>query len=136
MNDSVEHAPDAVRLDRWLWAARFYKTRQLSAAALKGGKVEHNGRKAKPSREVRVGDTLVIRRDRFRYEVRVAELREKRVGAELARLMYQESEQSIEQRRLLEEQLEANRRTVRFADGRPGKKDRRVMQQFKREGLS
>ena len=77
--------PEEVRLDRWLWAARFYKTRQLSAASLKSGHVELNGRKAKPAKMVRAGDRLVIRKDQFRYEIEVLELREKRVGAELAR---------------------------------------------------
>ncbi len=133
MSNPTEPATEAVRLDRWLWAARFYKTRQLSAAALKGGKVAHNGRKAKPSRTVRVGDALVIRRDQFRFEVEVAQLRERRVGAELAREMYRETDRSVEQRRVIEEQLAANRRAVRHADGRPDKRDRRLLNRFKRD---
>ncbi len=128
--NQAEH--ETVRLDRWLWAARFYKTRQLSAAALKAGKVEHNGQRAKPARTVRIGDTLVVRREQFVHEITVRELRERRVGAELARTMYEESAQSIEQRRLLAEQLDADRRTIRYADGRPGKRDRRQLNQFKR----
>lgn len=127
---------EAVRLDRWLWAARFFKTRQLSAAALKGGKVEHNGHKAKPSRTVHVGDSLVIRREQFQFEVEVLQLRDRRVGAELAREMYRESERSIERRQELEEQLAANRRAVRHADGRPDKRDRRLLNRFKRDAAS
>lgn len=124
-----------MRLDRWLWAARFFKTRQLSATALKAGKVEINGRKAKPSRGVRVGDQLSVRREQFLYEIEVIELREKRVGAELAQKMYRESDESLARRRELEAQLDAERRSMRFPDGRPSKKDRRVLGRFKRGGL-
>ncbi|KAA3625007.1 MAG: hypothetical protein DWQ08_09715 [Proteobacteria bacterium] len=121
-----------VRLDRWLWAARFYKTRQLSVTALKSGKVALNGRKAKPSRAVRVGDKLTVRREQFLYDVEVLELREKRVGAELAQKMYRETEESLARRRELEAQRDAQRKTMRYPDGRPSKKDRRILGQFKR----
>jgi ribosome-associated heat shock protein Hsp15 len=129
--DSGDGAQE-VRLDRWLWAARFFKTRQLSVGALKAGKVTLNGRKAKPARAVRIGDQLSVRRDQYCFDVEVLELREKRVGAELARQMFRETPESIERRRRLEEQLETERRVMRFPDGRPGKKDRRALERFKR----
>lgn len=124
-----------VRIDRWLWAARFFKTRQLAVAALKAGHVEHNGRKAKPSRPVRPGDMLVIRRDQVRFEVEVTEVREKRVGAELAQQMYSETEESVARRELAETQRAAGARAVRYSDGRPGKKERRELARVKRGGL-
>ena len=135
MTSNIETTgPSEVRLDRWLWAARFFKTRQLSVGAIKAGKIEHNGRKAKPSRLVSVGDRLRIRKDRFRYEIEVVELREKRVGADLAQQMYREFDESVAQRRLLEDQIAADRRAVRHAEGRPSKKNRRELERFKREG--
>jgi ribosome-associated heat shock protein Hsp15 len=133
--DARDHQSSEVRLDRWLWAARFFKTRQLSVSAIKAGKIEHNGCKAKPSRMVGVGDRLRIRRDQFRYEVEVREVREKRVGAELAQRMYRESDESAEARRLLEEQIATQRRSMRHAEGRPSKKNRRDLERLKREGL-
>lgn len=130
-----EAAPGEVRIDRWLWAARFFKTRQLAVAALKAGHVEHNGRKAKPSRPVRQGDILVIRRDQARFEVEVTEVREKRVGAELAQQMYSETDESIARREQIEAQRAAGARSVRYGDGRPGKKERRELARVKRGGL-
>lgn len=128
-----EHvAPAEVRLDRWLWAARLFKTRQLAVGALKAGKVEVNGRKAKPARAVRVGDRLRVRQEAFRFDIEVVELREKRVGAELAQRMYRESDESIERRRELMEQIAAQRRILRYPDGRPGKKERRQLGRIKR----
>ncbi len=124
--------PVEVRLDRWLWAARFFKTRQLSATALKTGRVELNGRKAKPAKMVHIGDALTIRKEQLRYHITVLDLREKRVSAELAAAMYRESEESIEIRQTLQQQQKAQHRAIRFDDGRPGKKDRRALNRFKR----
>jgi len=121
-----------VRLDRWLWAARFYKTRQLSSTALKSGRVELNGRKAKPAKMVRIGDVVKIRKEQLRYEITVRQLREKRVGAELAAQMYEESAESLENRNRLQEQLQEQRKAVRFETGRPSKKDRRDIDRLKR----
>jgi ribosome-associated heat shock protein Hsp15 len=121
-----------VRLDRWLWAARFFKTRQVSISALKSGRVELNGRKAKPAKMVRVGDILNIRKEQMRFEVTVAELREKRVGADLAINMYTESAQSIETRERLQEQIREQRKAIRFDGGRPSKKDRRDIDRLRR----
>ena len=121
-----------VRLDKWLWAARFYKTRQLSATAIKSGRVEVNGRKAKPAKIIKQSDTLSIRKEQLRYEVTVLILREKRVSAELAAEMYEESEESIVTRTRITTQLREQRKISRFEPGRPSKKDRRSLDRLRR----
>jgi ribosome-associated heat shock protein Hsp15 len=121
-----------VRLDKWLWAARFYKTRQLSATAVKSNRVEVNGRKAKPSKMIKVNDSLSIRKEQLRYEVTVLILREKRVSADLAAEMYDESNESIVARTRVATQLREQRKASRFEPGRPSKKDRRSLDRLRR----
>ncbi|MGY6553233.1 MAG: RNA-binding S4 domain-containing protein [Wenzhouxiangella sp.] len=112
----------AVRLDKWLWAARFFKTRGLAQQAVKGGQVEINGDRAKPSRQVRPGDRLEVTKGEFRIEVEVLSVGDKRVSAPLAREMYRESEASIERR----EALKAERAERGVEPGDPGRRpDRR-----------
>ncbi len=88
----------SVRLDKWLWATRFFKTRGLAQQAVKGGHVEINGDKPKPSRLVRPGDRLEITKGELRFELEVLSVGDKRVSAPLAREMYRESEASIARR--------------------------------------
>ena len=121
---------DAVRLDRWLWAARFYKTRSLAVAAIKRGRITVNEMKAKPSRRIMVGDRLNIRKAQLVYEVTVTALSEKRLSARLANALYIELPDSIAVRALREQELKANRQTL--VNGRPSKKDRRLQQAMKR----
>ncbi|GJL81508.1 MAG: hypothetical protein DHS20C01_11420 [marine bacterium B5-7] len=102
--------------------------------AIKAGKVELNAHKAKPSKLVKVGDRLKIRRERFIFEVDVLALNDKRLGAVAAQALYREQDMSRERREKLIMEMAAERKSVRFADGRPGKRDRRVLEQFKREG--
>ena len=112
----------AVRLDKWLWAARFFKTRGLAQQAVKGGQADINGDRAKPSRLVRPGDRLVITKAEFRIEVEVLGVGDKRVSAALAREMYRESEASIQRR----EALKAERAERGVEPGDPGRRpDRR-----------
>ncbi|MFT5112254.1 MAG: ribosome-associated heat shock protein Hsp15 [Parasphingorhabdus sp.] len=132
--ETSSHAVE-VRLDRWLMAARFYKTRQLSAAALKSGHIELNGRKAKPAKSVQKGDILDIRKHPFRLELTVLEIREKRVGAELASQMYEETAASVKKRQVILDQQAVERQSVRFESGRPSKKDRRSISRFKRQSI-
>jgi ribosome-associated heat shock protein Hsp15 len=108
---------EAVRLDKWLWATRFFKTRGLAQQAIRGGRVEINGQKPKPSRLVRVDDRLEIGRGELQFDVRVLGLIERRVSAEQARQLYQESSDSIERR----EAQQAQRR-VEGAQGEPGRR--------------
>lgn len=121
----------SVRLDRWLWAVRFYKTRSQAVDAIKRGRVTVNLRKAKPSRQVAVGDVLNIRKAQLIYEVSVGALSEKRLSARLAVELYTEFPASIVAREQRQQEIEANRKTL--INGRPSKKDRRMQQAIKRQ---
>jgi ribosome-associated heat shock protein Hsp15 len=85
----------AVRLDRWLWAARFYKTRPLAVAAIDGGKVQVNGDRVKRSKLIKPGDQVRIRQDPYEYLIEVTELADKRGSAKVAATLYQESAESL-----------------------------------------
>ena len=124
---------NAVRLDKWLWAARFFKTRSQAKTAIDGGHVRLNGRRAKASREVKVGDTLDIRRGFEDFTICVRDVAERRRGAAEAAVLYRETEASVAKR---ERELEMRRAASwQTSYGRPSKRDRRRMEQF-REGLS
>lgn len=121
---------DSVRLDKWLWAARFFKTRSMSQTAIKGGHVDINGQRAKPSRLVRVGDGLRITRGEYVFEIEVLDLSERRLSAPLARELYAESEASQKAR---EEKIEQNRLLRSQDSGAPqGRPDKRQRRQIKR----
>lgn len=115
----------STRLDKWLWAARFYKTRQLAAEAVKGGHVEVNGARAKPARAVKVGDRLRVRKSPFRYDIEVLDLRERRVPAREAGELYAESVESIAERERLREMLRSQAQQILYDTGKPSKRDRR-----------
>jgi len=123
---------EKLRIDKWLWAARFYKTRSIASDAVNGGKVHLNNDRVKAAKAVVVGDVLKIRRGNETWEVEVLSLFEKRRQASLAQTMYLESEESIKQR----EEASANRRAMNAgmlaASHRPSKKERRHIIQFKR----
>ena len=124
--------PDKVRLDRWLWAARFYKTRSLAATAIDGGKVQLNGTRVKRSQLVHVGDTIRIRKPPYEFVVEVRGLSEHRGSASMAQTLYDETTESAARRATLREQLRGQP-TVGFdGKGRPTKKDRRTIERFKR----
>ena len=122
-----------VRLDKWLWAARFFKTRALAAEAAGGGKVEINGERAKPSRLVRVGDRLCIRRGAFEWTVIVKDTARLRGPAPEAQRLYDETEDSARQRAAAAAQLKLER-PREFASSRPSKKDRRAIARFIKKG--
>ena len=128
-------APEAegrVRLDRWLWAARWFKTRALAARAVSGGKVRVNGERAKRSRLIAVGDEVSIRRGPFEFHAVVQALSETRGPAEQARRLYQETAASEQARALLALQLKSQPRVVYTGKGRPTKKDRRAIERWER----
>ncbi len=127
----MKNSNDTVRLDRWLWAARFYKTRSLAVNALKRGRIALDSGKAKPSRHIMTGDRLSIRKEQLMYEVTVVALSEKRLSARLARELYTETPDSVATRALREQEIKANRKML--IDGRPSKKDRRLQQAIKRQ---
>jgi len=123
-----------VRIDKWLWAARFFKTRSLSSQAVSGGKVHINGGRVKASKLVAIGDTLRIQRGEVEFVVEVLALSDKRGPAVQAQMLYEETEASLavrlanrEERRLL-----AAERVGPV--GRPSKRDRRLIRSFTRKG--
>jgi len=121
---------DKVRLDKWLWAARFYKTRALAKAAIEGGKVHCRGERCKPSKEPRVGDELLIRTGFDERTVVVQALSVVRRGAPEAQALYSETAESIARRELAAAQRKAGALGMQ-TDGRPSKKQRRQLHQFR-----
>lgn len=116
---------NSVRLDKWLWAARFFKTRSLAASAVTGGKVHVNGTRTKPGRTVSVGDKLNITKGPYAFEIVVRGLSVKRGRAKVAQTLYEESEESLRIRLALTEQLKLDRLFASRPDRRPDKRDRR-----------
>lgn len=120
-----------LRLDKWLWCARFYKTRSIAADALKTGKVMINGDRAKSSKTVVPGDVLSIRKGPYRYTITLLALAKSRKSATDASLLYEESPQSMKERQLLASQLKAEAAIFPSSKGRPTKKDRRSIIKFR-----
>lgn len=123
-----------LRVDRWLWYARFFKTRSVAADAVKSGHVRVNGQRAKPAREVRVGDELLITRGDEEFEVSVKAIPLRRGPAVEAALCYAESDASIERRRESAERRSIDRKVLRApTSGRPDKRTRRLMRAKRQE---
>jgi ribosome-associated heat shock protein Hsp15 len=125
---------DKVRLDKWLWAARFYKTRAIAKQAIDGGKVHCEGVRAKPGKEISEGLKITLRQGFDEKTVIVRGLSEQRRGAAEAQLLYEETAESIEQRQQQIEQRKALPRHLQ-TEGRPSKRDRRLIHQFKNSQL-
>ena len=126
---------EKVRLDKWLWAARFFKTRSLAKQAIEGGKVHCNGARSKSSREIEIGTVLEIRRGWDELTVVVKALSDKRGSAPQAVLLYEETPESMEKRKLEAEKRRSMRAANPFNEGRPTKKDRRQIHRFKRKSV-
>ena len=126
----IEENNESIRIDKWLWAARFFKTRSLAADAVTGGKIDVNGARAKPSRIIRLGDKLSIRRGPYESTVVVKGLAKVRGPASEAQLLYEETEESIRRRELTSAQLKLERPPEFHSPGRPSKKDRRAVLRF------
>jgi ribosome-associated heat shock protein Hsp15 len=127
---------NSVRMDKWLWAARFFKTRSLAGRACELGRIQLNRQPAKPAREVRAGDVLHVRTDGGDFEVKVLGVSEVRGPASVAQTLYTETEESRESRKKLAEERKATRIYSPAPAGRPSKRDRRRIVQFRatREG--
>ena len=123
----------AVRIDRWLWAARFFKTRALAQAAIRGGHVHLNGVRVKPSRELKVGDSLSIARGVERFDIEVLGLSEKRGPAKVAAELYEEDPASIARRESEREERRLQRQLVTGPERRPDKRARRKIIRFTRK---
>ena len=114
-----------VRMDKWLWAARFFKTRSLAARACELGRIEATGQPAKPAREVRAGDLLRVKNDGGDFQVEVLALSSMRGPAAVAQALYRETEASRELRLKLAEERKAMPHYEDFREGKPSKRDRR-----------
>ena len=130
-NQPVEPDDKPIRLDKWLWAARFYKTRQLAHEALELGRVQVNGERAKASRYANLGDTLLIRINQLEYHIEITGLVNQRKSAKEVHALYREdpvAQGVSEEKALL---LRAERASFPHGEGRPSKKARRELMHFK-----
>jgi len=129
MNDDKQ-----VRIDKWLWAARFYKTRTLAANAVTNGRVKLNGARIKPSKQLRLNDKLIIQLAPYSWDIQVTSLVDRRVSAVLAKTMYEESVESQTIRAELTELLKLEKkRDIPIQKGRPTKRDRKQIIRFKQK---
>ncbi|MCC5880694.1 MAG: ribosome-associated heat shock protein Hsp15 [Idiomarina sp.] len=133
MSSPATQQSKAVRLDKWLWAARFFKTRALARQAIQAGKVSYNGQRSKPSKSVELQATLLIPRGPERIEVVVVGLSEQRRGAPEAQSLYEETPASIKRREENATARKANALYNPHPDGRPDKKQRRDIIKFKQQ---
>jgi ribosome-associated heat shock protein Hsp15 len=122
---------DKTRLDKWLWAARFYKTRSLAIAAIENGRVEVNGDKAKPAKALAVGDRVRVRQPPFEVVLLVKALSERRGPAAQAALLYEELAESVAARQALATQMRTSPVPAYEHEGRPTKKDRRRLDEWR-----
>jgi ribosome-associated heat shock protein Hsp15 len=121
----------SVRIDKWLWAARFFKTRALASKACDLGRIHSNGIQAKPAREVRVGDMLTVRNEGGEFQIEVLLLSEMRGPAAIAQTLYRETEASKAARLKLAEERKAMQEFAPMPEHRPSKRDRRRIIQFR-----
>ena len=126
----MEH-DNGVRIDRWLWATRFFKTRRSAVVAIRAGHVLLNERRVRPATTIRVGDSLRVRREALVYHVEVRSLIEKRVSALEAANTYLENKQSRESRLAMAYQLRLQPQPMRTSPGRPNKRARRALQRLR-----
>ena len=120
-----------VRIDKWLWAARFFKTRSLAAKACELGRIESNGQPAKPAREIRVGDLLQVKNDSGDFQVEVLGLTETRGPAAVAQTLYRETETSRALRLKLAEERKMTPHVEALREGKPSKRDRREIDRLR-----
>jgi len=121
-----------VRLDKWLWAARFFRTRALAATAIETGKVELNGERAKRAKQLQIGDSLRIRLGPYQHLVRVRAVSEQRGPAPIAAKLYEETEEGRKAREAMQLQMKVSRSVPGYDRGRPTKKDRRDLERVRR----
>ncbi len=122
---------NSVRMDKWLWAARFFKTRALASKACDLGRIRSNGVEAKPARDVRVGDMLHVRNEGGEFEIEVLQLSEMRGPAAVAQALYRETDASKAERIKLAEERKAMQQYAPLPERRPSKRDRRRIIQFR-----
>ena len=133
MSDEPAEGADKIRLDKWLWAARLYKTRSLAAEAIGGGKVQVNGERAKPAKLVRPGDELRVRKGAYELQLKVLALLERRGPAATAAALYEESDASKAARAAIAAELRDVPKAPPQLRGRPTKRDRRQLLKLRPE---
>ncbi len=133
-DDEEQSPPGKVRLDKWLWAARFFKTRALAAEAIDGGKVDVNGDRAKRAKQVQAGDEIRLRQGPIEWQLRVKDVAERRGSAEIAQRLYEETADGQRKRAVAQEQLRQMPAAFAFGDSKPGKRDRRAIRRLKGDG--
>lgn len=126
-----EKQEQAVRLDKWLWAARFYKTRALAREMVEGGKVHYNGQRSKPGKAVELNAVLTLRQGNDDRTVVIVSISEQRRPASEATVLYEETQESIEKREKMAQARKLNALTMPHPDRRPDKKERRDLMKFK-----
>ena len=131
MPENIKIPADNMRLDKWLWCARFYKTRGLAADAINSGKVSVDNIRTKRAKLIHAGDQISIRRTPYRFDITVLALASARRSAVLAALLYEESRESISTREKLAVQLKADMAIFPRSKGRPTKRSRRELIRFK-----
>lgn len=122
----------SVRIDKWLWAARFYRTRSLAQQAVEGGRVRLDGERVKPARELKAGDALAISVGEYEWQVTVTGLAERRGSADLARSLYRESDESRARRQAMVEMRRLTPEPSQAIKGRPTKRERRALERLRR----
>ena len=134
MSDNIQEQSRRVRLDKWLWAARFSKTRGLSADAIDAGKIEVNGDRAKRARLVQAGDRVRIRIGPYEHVITIKDVSERRGSAPIAQALYEEDAESRKAREVMAAHVRAMNANTGYESGRPTKKDRREIERLKRRG--
>lgn len=124
---------EAIRLDKWLWAARFYKTRSLASDAINGGKVHVNGQRSKAAKDIKIGTEITINKNGYTWHIAVTALTGQRRSAKEAALLYQETPESHSKRQLQIQAEREQKELLGFSgiDHKPNKKDRRLIHRFK-----
>lgn len=131
MKDRADKNDSAIRLDKWLWAARFYKTRTIAREMIEGGKVHYNGQRSKPSKTVEIGAEIRLRQGSEERTLHILAINGRRRGATEAKMLYQETTDSIANREKVALARKMNTLTMPHPERRPDKKERRNLIKFK-----
>lgn len=123
---------DTMRLDKWLWCSRFYKTRALASTAIKGNKIKVNGLAVKSAKSIRIGDEVHIKKSPYEYKITISKLAHNRLSASLAAELFEEDKESINAREELKMQIKAESASFPKTRGRPTKRNRREIIRFVR----
>ena len=134
MDEHASAPSGKVRLDKWLWAARFFKTRALAAEAIDGGKVDVHGERAKRAKLVQAGDLIRLRQGPVEWNLRVKDVAERRGSAEIAQGLYEETADGKRAREASQEQRRQAPLSFAYGDSKPGKRDRRAIRRLKGDG--